>query len=372
MWNVSDQRRQWAERLSGFTESHERSARGGALESLERAPDGTSAIPPLDVALRQRATSSREYEDALKGLEKTRSGAELNDSEYFALEAIVEPMYRPVLNVVGDQVHAAPSPWEKLMLPDVRARIQAAIRAVGRVEVPDHPSLPYAGTAFLVGPGLMMTNRHVAQIFARGLGRRDLEFISGLSSVVDFKRELQSPESVRVRVVKVEAIHPYWDCAILRVEGLDPARTPLALEAAEPDRIADREVVVIGYPAQDYRSSDFAMMMRIFGGVFNVKRLQPGLLRGYQIIKSFGNEVSAITHDASTLGGNSGSAVVDVATGRVVGLHFAGQHRIANYAVPAWELARDARVVDLGIDFSARDRPPPAPPWEAKWQEAGG
>ena len=41
-----------------------------------------------------------------------------------------------------------------------------------------------------------------------------------------------------------------------------------------------------------------------------------------------------MTHDSSTLGGNSGSALIDVATGRVVGLHFAGRYLEANYAVP--------------------------------------
>ena len=40
-------------------------------------------------------------------------------------------------------------------------------------------------------------------------------------------------------------------------------------------------------------------------------------------------------HDASTLGGNSGSAVIDLETGEAVGLHFAGSYLQANYAVPA-------------------------------------
>jgi hypothetical protein len=40
-------------------------------------------------------------------------------------------------------------------------------------------------------------------------------------------------------------------------------------------------------------------------------------------IASFENVVNAMTHDASTLGGNSGSAVIDVQTGQLVALHFA-------------------------------------------------
>ena len=48
-----------------------------------------------------------------------------------------------------------------------------------------------------------------------------------------------------------------------------------------------------------------------------------------------------MTHDASTLGGNSGSAIIDVDSGEVVALHFAGEYLKANYAVPMYELARD-------------------------------
>jgi len=62
-----------------------------------------------------------------------------------------------------------------------------------------------------------------------------------------------------------------------------------------------------------------------------------------------------MTHDSSTLGGNSGSAIIDVRTGEVIGLHFglhfAGLYLQANYAVPTYELARDRRVAGLGVHF---------------------
>ena len=90
-------------------------------------------------------------------------------------------------------------------------------------------------------------------------------------------------------------------------------------------------------------------------------------------VNSFGNNVSALTHDASTLGGNSGSAVVDLSTGRIIGLHFAGIYLDANFAVPAWELARDARVVDAGVDFegSPRKDPQATKTWWASLPDAG-
>jgi endonuclease G len=132
---------------------------------------------------------------------------------------------------------------------------------------------------------------------------------------------------------------------LLRVEGL-PSSAALSLSVTAPEDMLDRDVVVIGYPARDFRS-DLDVQDRIFGGKFNVKRLQPGTVRPRAKIASFENVVNAITHNSSTLGGNSGSAVIDVQTGHVVALHFAGEYLKANYAVPMYELARDHRLAPL-------------------------
>ena len=57
-----------------------------------------------------------------------------------------------------------------------------------------------------------------------------------------------------------------------------------------------------------------------------------------------------MTHDCSTLGGNSGSAVIDVNSGDVVALHFAGEYLKQNYAVPMADLAEDSEVTDAGVE----------------------
>jgi endonuclease G, mitochondrial len=82
-----------------------------------------------------------------------------------------------------------------------------------------------------------------------------------------------------------------------------------------------------------------------------VKRLQPGEIRGRMRTASFGKLVNAATHDCSTLGGNSGSAVLDLSSGAVLALHFGGSYREQNYAVPSFELARDSRVSQAGVRF---------------------
>ena len=202
-----------------------------------------------------------------------------------------------------------------------------------------------------MGDGLLMTNRHVAELFAKGLGREALSFIPGQSAAVDFLRERDRPDSLLFQIRRVAMVHPYWDMALLEVDGLASV-TPLSLSTAPPGDLRERDVVVVGYPALDPRNA-VDVQNTIFAGVFNVKRLQPGKLRDVESIRSFGHPVEAVTHDSSTLGGNSGSAVVDVKTGEVVGLHFAGVYLEANYAVPTHELALDRRVVDAGVNFDA-------------------
>ncbi len=312
--------------------------------------------------------TSQEMDLALEGLDRAVTDRELDEEQVSALEAIVLPRYRPVVDVWNDSFHAPPPPWTHLGSGDLRRRIEEAIPSIGRVEVPGHPSIPYGGTAFVVGPGLLMTNRHVAEIFTDGLGRRDIVFRPGLGAAVDFKQEVYPSPPALARVRRVVMIHPYWDCALLEVEGLPGGRGHLTLEGREPGEWRTREVAVVGYPAQDPRN-DVQLQNRIFRGIYQRKRLQPGKLTGEAVIRSFGNSVEAITHDSSTLGGNSGSAVIDLTTGRVIGLHFAGLYLRANYAVPAWELARDARVLDAGVVF--HDAPVRgAVPWELQWRRA--
>jgi phospholipase C len=254
--------------------------------------------------------------------------------------------------IIGNSTYEdLPDPWESLNRPDIKTRLGALFPCIGRVELPNSPLVPYAGTAFIVGNGRLMTNRHVAQLFAQGLGTK-ISYRSG-GSAIDFKRQKDTPDSdSHPLVVKnVEMIHPYWDMAILNVDGLPPGQM-LSLSVKTPEELVGSEVIVVGYPARDSRN-DFKVQDEVFGGLYNVKRLQPGKVRPRAKIQSFETQVNAMTHDASTLGGNSGSAVIDVATGEVVSLHFGGIYLQGNYAVPMYELPRDSRVASK-LNFDGR------------------
>ena len=192
----------------------------------------------------------------------------------------------------------------------------------------------------MVGKGLIATNRHVAEEFSRGLGLT-IQYRGG-DAAIDFKRQVDTPEddhTAYLTVRGVEMIHPYWDMALLQVDGL-PTDKMLNLAVRSPEELVNHNIVAVGYPAPDPRN-DVALQNKIFGDVYYVKRLQPGVVRARAQVQSFENRVNAMTHDASTLGGNSGSAIIDVDSGEVVALHFAGEYLKANYAVPMYELARD-------------------------------
>lgn len=331
----------------------------GDIESLAEMPSALEST--------QGEAVDEELETANRGIAKLSHEEELDDAEAFALEAIVLPRGRPVVDIVADSFNAPPSPWTHLGEDETRTLIEAAIPSIGRIELPEHPQAPYGGTGFVVGEGLIMTNRHVAGLFVSGLGLRGLQFLPGQEAGVDFKREVIPADPIYVQVHEVVMVHPYWDMALLRVEGLPEAQDALTLSVEHPEDLAGREVAVIGFPAQDIRN-DLDLQNRIFRGIFNVKRLQPGKIMGLGRVRSFGKVVEAMKHDSSTLGGNSGSAVLDLASGDILGLHFAGRYLEANFAVPTFELARDAKVTDAGVQFGGQV--PATDIWKSAWRQA--
>jgi pimeloyl-ACP methyl ester carboxylesterase len=188
----------------------------------------------------------------------------------------------------------------------------------------------------------------------------------------------------RYRVVEALIVHPHWDAALFRVEPVDGAALPEPLKLAQsaPANFgggALQQIVVVGYPALDSRNN-IPEQMNIFRQIFGRKRLMPGYLTGYGDIPTKWNAtLHAATHDASTLGGNSGSAVIDLTSGLVLALHFGGVYLKTNYGVPAWELAQDSRVVEAGVTFADLPNMPAAGgdpstlvprPAEPAWAEA--
>ena len=356
-------------RSSGGLErlSHEpvRMARAVVIES-SAAP--AAANPG---ATGQKVRANIELAAAVKtATEKLASGArDLTPIELLATEAIIIPDKRPAFDIVDGDFIADNELWHDLKADSaIYARLRAAIPCVGRIELPGQRSIPYAGTGFVVGRGLLMTNRHVAEIFATGLGDRRIRFRTGWHVAVDFKAERDRPDGPDLEVRAVRMIHPWWDMALLEVPDLAPTLTPLRLAVRDARDLGGNRIAVIGYPARDPLRNDPAVQDELFERVFQVKRLQPGEIVGGQPTASFGKIVQAATHDCSTLGGNSGSAVIDLETGEVLGLHFGGRYLDTNYAVPSFEMACDPRVVDAGVTLAGVAPAGQGPAWLRAWQ----
>lgn len=265
-------------------------------------------------------------------LESTTSTAEL--------EAIVQRVGRPPLLIQNGAVELNTGQDDSLadFPPDTDARIRGtekAIPSVGRIEFVNF-RIGWGGTGWVIAESgadrIVVTNRHVAGLVARrtvdgrGVFMRDPSLVKYGASI-DFKEELGSPlgDAFTFDVVDI----PYLadttapDVALLRITGQDlPSALPLAdAEAALGDLVA-----LIGYPAFDDRN-DVDVMAQYFRDLYNVKRYAPGK------VKQALSAGVVLRHDCTSLGGNSGSPLIRLSDGAVVGLHYSGVYGVANSAV---------------------------------------
>jgi S1-C subfamily serine protease len=265
--------------------------------------------------------------DARDGLEALKRGKKPTAQQVAALQAIIRSM-RPSALSRGGSIDPLPAEATPVFpnWPGFVAAITPHLYTIGRVDrirsgalAPD----PF-GTGFLLPSGLFLTNHHVVTLLSGGT-----DVINPGEAEVRFVQEYNAPDEAAVPVIEVCQFHEEEDAAILRLER-DPrldGRKPLSWSTA-PLNESD-QIVVVGYPSLDtIRNPLFAST--IFGGRLNVKRLAPG--------EMIGSRRGALYHDCSTLGGNSGSPLVDIKTGAVVGLHRDGYFMARNEAVSAGAL----------------------------------
>ena len=323
------------------------------LVHIGRMPEGAApgnidghleGMAPLSAAAAIKAQLSAEQWSAAGQL---LDGHSISLNKLAEIERIVRPVGRPAAIVTHGSFDVGP-PWGHLMKNPARATISRALMSVGQIAVPGDAVNPLAGTGFLVGDRLLMTNRHVAEIFVQGIGTSNLRLRAGMAPVIDFDA------ATRVKIEQAVLMHPYWDLALLRVAAVPSHIKPLILARTLPGS-SEREIVVIGFPggsASQPHEPEYEDELKTFGAQYDLKRVQPGQLGPRMSVDSDGTMVMALTHDSSTRGGNSGSPLLDVRTGQVLGLHFDGAYLKQNYAVPSDELARDPEVVAAGVQFA--------------------
>jgi len=282
----------------------------------------------------------KQIEDAAQARSSQLEAVAITADRLAGLEAIVKRVGRPPMLVRDNEVELQPLDD---FPPGTDVKIKAAepfIPSVGRVEFINY-SMAWGGTGWVVDRKvdghLILTNRHVAKLVARrGADGRPVFMRSPVTGVrygaqVDFNEEVgateQSSRVARAIEVVYLADDLAADMALLKVRQVDDANWQMP----DPIPLADREatdqelVALVGYPAYDPRN-DVDAMHRYFNDLYDVKRLAPGF-----VMKTTVDAV--LSHDCTSLGGNSGSMLISLEQNKGVGLHFAGTYGVANSAV---------------------------------------
>ena len=244
---------------------------------------GDAEDPVVQATRRERA---RVVNAGIDGLAKLAEGREddLDDRERLGLTAVILLEGRPAILIQDGDFRTPPHEWSRLT--QCRDRVREVIARSGRVEVEGHLDYEWVGTASLVAPTTLMTNRHVAQEFCARVGRT-WTFRQGMTSRIDFLGELGSTTSVEFEITDVIGLHEKHDLALLRVQSASPdgrvLPDPLTVAASEPRDLTCSGATCTSSAtgAGQSRRTSRSSFAQIFADVYDVKRLQPGRTVGY-------------------------------------------------------------------------------------------
>ncbi|WP_421853455.1 trypsin-like peptidase domain-containing protein [Oricola sp.] len=324
--------------------------------------------------------------ELLSGIERTvgemlRTGAPLEARDLQSavhLEALVELVGRPAVRIQNGEIpfdtsNPALGQWAADLIP-LRDQIKPLADAVGRIDIKTSGGWRHVGTGFVIGRGQVMTNRHVldalAEEFPVSPGRYEMRLTADAS--INFDPDATNEDS-RYKIKSVisygsQRIGRYvdlskLDMAILEIEtdngsGGHPA--PVDMQTVSTSDAVREQIILVGYPAEPgYASAPTAQqaaldywdrIREIYNRDFGSKYLSPGLIK----LRPGGMEGDernwAFSHDATTMGGNSGS-VVTTLDERIAlcGLHFGGKTFSRN-------MAHDISSIDLNEDLVSPTR----------------
>lgn len=328
---------------------------------LQRVQETMAKIPASDIAdpeeyARALAVFLRQAERTLRKVDRDPN-APLDNNDIFTMEAVIRTDgTRPTLLVHDDLVdpaHPLAGTWSDT-LTAAKEKIRAAARAVGRIEPVNPAAGNFFGTGSLVktlddGKGLVLTNLHVLEAMWRRLPNAMLPNANGFavldgSAFIDFVAESGSLVKKRFQIVAARPSgidgtgFARLDAAVLTIApipGESPALPDPITIRADPDGPLGNlsSFCVIGYPGKPpfqggvHEGLDWTWVnATLFGGRFGVKRLAPGTAHRPLGTLTGDPRGWVFGHDATTLGGSSGSPVIawlDAGTS-AFGLHFAG------------------------------------------------
>ena len=254
-----------------------------------------------------------------------------------SLEAIVRTDgSRPSFMIRNGEVDLSTSPagtWTNDIALSMDL-LRDAFDCVGRIDVPG--SLQgFQGTGFLVHDNLIITNRHVLQVTADWQTDGSWKLKPG--AAIDFGHEHNARESLNRRALKRVVFagpdpirnfidHKKLDLALFELEPAAPEARPrivLSIEGSADWNQPQRQMYIVGYPGSPAPGqAPLTLLELLFQSTFGHKRIAPGELMTPQA----GVHTWTIAHDATTLGGNSGSVVLRLDHEQVAaGLHYGGR-----------------------------------------------
>jgi len=311
--------------------------------------DRDGATAPMADPVAERARLLEGARSAINNIRKNGPDTPLSPDEKEGAEALVAIVGRPPLLIQGGKFEKPPDTWK--ILSDRRTMIEGTFPSVGRIELEGHPKMTRAGTGFLAASDVIATNRHVAKVFCEQGADGEWSIMPGVTASIDFLQEYEGTTSSDFVLSEVIGVHDTFDLAFFRVAHTSrqgkALPQPLAIEANGRDVAIGRLVYVVSYPAYDYWNPDLSMMRRLFSEAFEVKRLQPGMVMAVLARESL------LLHDCSTLGGSSGAPVIDLETHRVIGVHYYGEHLVANRAMALWKLREDTLLQRARLNFAS-------------------
>ena len=312
-----------------------------AEESRQAAEEGRP--PTQEVAVAAADDVLREGRAALERSAQGAAPTDLTDRETDALQAIIQIVGRPALRYRDGHVQlptnqVGENEYWYVFIATARTSIDRVSAAVARVAYGHSEEI--AGTAWRLGPDLIVTNRHVAGylVASKDAPRSQWKLDPSCVALADFAATDGATKRTRFRISALEycANEDEVDIAVLRLASQGESfPQPFCFESSpEPELAAiGADVYVVGHPVS-YDAS--VTIERVFGKVDGKKRCSPGR------ITALATSEPLLEHDCSTLGGNSGSCVLSRTSHRVLGVH-SGSRGID----PATGVALANRAVDL-------------------------
>lgn len=301
--------------------------------------DEAAEVTAIATALVERART------VMTALESGASTGSIDLADAVALESVIRTRGRPALRILGDEVESLSSDkhpgsgfWRPL-LNDHEAQLAQVANVTGAVMARDKltGAPPWVqGTAWLIKPDLAITNRHV--VFPPSPGVRlakrqpakatEARIKDDFELVLDFAFDDGPARNIQRLVTGIPYVAEERDPVDVAILQLAPAASVASpLELALAPNVA-RQLYVIGHPGPIPDVPD--KVLAVFGTPNGRKRVCFGELMPADTVGpgEFG-------HDASTIGGFSGSCVLAFTSSSVVALHYYGDPLRGNRAITA-------------------------------------